>query len=108
MVRTAPAIIGMCGPGVTSRNKRKDVEISHFLSHNNNSKRLSGSPSGQAWLSVPICPSRFLSFPLAPVFRPPGPSDPWADRRAACLASELSWEVLDTQPHDSEPLPRPV
>lgn len=72
MVRTAPASVGVCGPGVTSRKKRKGVEINHFLSHNNNSKRLSGSPSGQAWLFVPICPSRFLSFPLAPVCRPLG------------------------------------
>lgn len=56
------------------------------------------NPPGVRWLFVPIWPSRFLSFSARASFQAPGPSDTWADHRAARLASELPWEAWTRGP----------
>ena len=60
------------------------------------------------FLGPPVvrCGSSCRSGP--PFFQALGPSDTGADGRAACLASVLSREALDTRPQDSEPPPRPA
>lgn len=59
---------------------------------------------GPPWSSVALrahLPHPPLSA-LSPCacFQATGPSDPWPDRGAARLASELSWEAVDTRPGD--------